>query len=56
MFEHLDRPLGGFKIFEVAIDVKLRLKNDLPLLKSWMGRLGMGALSLGGGLRHLGFT
>jgi hypothetical protein len=41
-FDFLDRPLGGFKIFEVAINVKLRLKNDLSLLKSWMGRLGTG--------------
>jgi hypothetical protein len=41
--ELLDCPLGGFKNFEVAIDVKLRLKNNLPLLKSWMGGLGTGA-------------
>jgi hypothetical protein len=42
-FDFLDRLLGGFKIFEVAIDVKLRLKNDLPLLKSCMEGLGRGA-------------
>jgi hypothetical protein len=42
-FDFLDRPLSGFKIFEVAIDVKLPLKNDRPLRKSWIRGLGMGA-------------
>jgi hypothetical protein len=42
-FEFFDRPLGSFKIFKVTIDVKLSLKNDLSLLTSGMGGLGMGA-------------
>jgi hypothetical protein len=56
--ELLDCPLGGFKIFEVTIDIKSGLKNDLPLLTSGLGGLGMGAGSLRGrssGLRHLEF-
>jgi hypothetical protein len=50
--------LGCFKIFEVTIDVKSGLKNDLPLLTSGLGRLGVGAGSLRGrssGLGHLEF-
>jgi hypothetical protein len=43
VFEFLDRPLGRFKIFEVAVDVKFGLKNDVPLLTSGMGGLGTGA-------------
>jgi hypothetical protein len=42
-FDFLNRSLGGLKIFEVAIDVKLHLKKDLPLLTSGMGGLGTGA-------------
>jgi hypothetical protein len=43
VFDFLDHPLSSFKIFEVAIDVKLRLKKDLTLLISGMGGLGTGA-------------
>jgi hypothetical protein len=56
--ELLDCPLGGFKIFEVTIDIKSGLKNDFPLLTSGLGGLGTGAGSLrgrGSGLRHLEF-
>jgi hypothetical protein len=56
--ELLDCPLGGFKIFEVTIDIKSGLKNDLPLLTSGLGQLGMEVGSLRGrssGLRHLEF-
>jgi hypothetical protein len=52
----LDCPLGGFKIFEVTIDIKGGLMKDLPLLTSGLGGLGMGTGSLRGrssGLRHL---
>jgi hypothetical protein len=48
--------LGGFKIFEVTIDIKSGLKKDLPLLTSGLGGLGMGTGSLrsrANGLRHL---
>jgi hypothetical protein len=41
--ELLDHPLGGFKIFEVTVDIKFCLKQYLPLLNSWMGGLGTGA-------------
>jgi hypothetical protein len=42
-FEFLDRPLGCFKIFEVAVDVEFGLKNYFMLLTSGMGGLGTGA-------------
>jgi hypothetical protein len=42
-FEFLDRLLGCFKIFEVAVDVKFGLKNDFTLLTSGMGGLSKGA-------------
>jgi hypothetical protein len=41
--ELLDRPLSGFKIFEVAIDIEFGLKKYVSLLNSWMGGLGTGA-------------
>jgi hypothetical protein len=55
--EFLDCPLGGFKIFEVTIDIKSGLKKDLPLLTGRLGGLGTGTGSLrsrASGLRHLG--
>jgi hypothetical protein len=54
--ELLDCPLGGFKIFEVTIDIKSGLKKDLSLLTGGLGGLGTGNGSLRGrssGLRHL---
>jgi hypothetical protein len=45
-FDFMNHPLGGFKIFEVAIDVKLHFQKDLTLLISGMGGLGTGAGSL----------
>jgi hypothetical protein len=48
--------LGGFKIFEVTIDIKSGLKKDLPLLTGRLGGLGTGTGSLrsrASGLRHL---
>jgi hypothetical protein len=50
--------LGCVKIFEVTIDVKSGLKNNLSLLTSGLGRLGVGAESLkgrGSGMGHLEF-
>jgi hypothetical protein len=41
--EFLDCPLGGFKVFEVTVDVELGLKKNVPLLNSWMGGLSTGA-------------
>jgi hypothetical protein len=38
--------LGGFKTFEVTIDIKSGLKKDLPLLTSGLGGLGTGTGSL----------
>jgi hypothetical protein len=48
--------LGGFKIFEVTIDIKCGLIKDLPLLTGGLGGLGMGTgsqRSRASGLRHL---
>jgi hypothetical protein len=47
--------LGGFKIFEVTIDIKGGLIKDFPLLTGGLGGLGTGTGSLrsrASGLRH----
>jgi hypothetical protein len=51
----LNCPLGGFKVFEVTIDIKGGLIKDLPLLTGGLGGLGTGTGSLrsrASGLRH----
>jgi hypothetical protein len=54
--EFLDCPLGGFKIFEVTIDIKSGLNMDLSLLTGGLGGLGTGTRGLrsrASGLRRL---
>ena len=41
--EFLDSPLGGFKIFKAAVNVKFGLKKDFPLLTTGPGRCSLGA-------------